>query len=78
MPRNAAARQENRVDRADPVRTCVRDAGSKMQHYAKLRAGIRSEYRPEGEGSEPLLQDLPYLRRIIHQAPLSTISHALI
>jgi hypothetical protein len=40
--------------------TCAR------RHEAELRVGIRSEYQPEGEGSESLLQDLPYLTRIIH------------
>src|SRR6266566_3790905 len=66
------AQKKNRADRVDPVRTCGRHARSKM-HDAKLRAGIRSESRPEGEGSESLLQDLPYLRRIIRPAASPTI-----
>jgi hypothetical protein len=69
--------QKKRADRVDPIRTYVRHARSKL-HDAKLRVGIRSEYRPEGEGSGSSLQDLPYLGRIIHAASPLTIGRALI
>jgi hypothetical protein len=56
----------------------LRTSCEKKWRDVKLRAGIRSEYQPEGEGSESLLQDLPYLGWIIRSAPCPTISNGLI